>query len=406
MSNRLKELREKRGKTVKEMRDLIETAETENRDLTAEELERHGQHFALVEQLRGQIEALERSQEAERVAAAREIDTGDETAKKDPGSVEERVMGCYRRYLRTGRIEGEGAEEFRALQADVDTEGGFLRAPQQFVEQLLKNVDDATFIRQRATKFSITTAESLGVPTLDTDLDDADWTAELATGNEDTAMRIGKRELRPHPLAKRIKVSKKLVRASALPIEQIIMQRMGYKFGITGEKAYLTGTGANQPLGVFTAHADGISTGRDVSSGNTMTEIRFDGLIAAKYSVKAQYWPRADWLFHRNAVEQIVKLKDGEGQYIWRMSVRDGEPDMLLGRPLMIIEYAPNTFTTGLYVGLFGDFSKYWIVDALDMQVQRLVELYAETNQDGFIGRLESDGAPVLQEAFARVKLA
>jgi HK97 family phage major capsid protein len=40
------------------------------------------------------------------------------------------------------------------------------------------------------------------------------------------------------------------------------------------------------------------------------------------------------------------------------------------------------------------------------MQVQRLNELYAETNQVGFIGRLETDGAPVLEEAFVRVKLA
>jgi len=38
--------------------------------------------------------------------------------------------------------------------------------------------------------------------------------------------------------------------------------------------------------------------------------------------------------------------------------------------------------------------------------MQRLVELYAATNQVGFVGRLESDGMPVLAEAFVRVKLA
>ena len=86
--------------------------------------------------------------------------------------------------------------------------------------------------------------------------------------------------------------------------------------------------------------------------------------------------------------------------------MRDGEPDTILNRPLNMSEYVPNTFTTGLYVGMFGDLSKYWIADALDLQVQRLIELYAETNQDGFIGRMESDGMPVLAEAFARVKLA
>jgi hypothetical protein len=39
------------------------------------------------------------------------------------------------------------------------------------------------------------------------------------------------------------------------------------------------------------------------------------------------------------------------------------------------------------------------------LTVQRLTELYAETNQVGLIGRMEADGMPVLEEAFARVKL-
>ena len=69
---------------------------------------------------------------------------------------------------------------------------------------------------------------------------------------------------------------------------------------------------------------------------------------------------------------------------------------------MSISEFVPNTFPTGQYVGILGDFSNYWIADALSMQVQRLNELYAETNQVGFIGRLETDGAPVLEEAFVR----
>ena len=40
------------------------------------------------------------------------------------------------------------------------------------------------------------------------------------------------------------------------------------------------------------------------------------------------------------------------------------------------------------------------------MELQRLAELYAETNQIGFIGRQEVDGMPVLEEAFARLKTA
>jgi len=110
------------------------------------------------------------------------------------------------------------------------------------------------------------------------------------------------------------------------------MERLAYKFGVTEEKAFMTGNGSGQPLGLFTASADGISTGRDVSTGNTTTAIQFDGLIEAKYSVKGAYWANAKWLFHRDAMKNISKLKDGEGQYLWLPSVREDEPDRLLGR--------------------------------------------------------------------------
>jgi hypothetical protein len=40
------------------------------------------------------------------------------------------------------------------------------------------------------------------------------------------------------------------------------------------------------------------------------------------------------------------------------------------------------------------------------MEMQRLEELFAATNQVGLVGRMESDGMPVLSEAFVRVKLA
>lgn len=168
----------------------------------------------------------------------------------------------------------------------------------------------------------------------------------------------------------------------------------------------MTGNGANQALGVFTASNDGISTARDVSTGNTNTAITYDGLKEAKYFMKAGYWPRLRWVFHRDAVKMLAKIKDGEGRYMWQDSVRVGEPDILLGFPVHMSEYAPNTFANGLYVGILGDFGKYWIADSLAMEIQVLAELYARTNQVDYIARLENDAMPVLEEAFVRVTLA
>ena len=183
-----------------------------------------------------------------------------------------------------------------------------------------------------------------------------------------------------------------------------------YKFGIVEEKAFLVGTGAEQPLGIFTASTNGISTARDQTAAAS-NAIAADDLIKTKYKLKAAYRNKAEWIMHRDVVSAVRRLKDANNNYLWATGIGPGNgfqgtPDTLLGIPLNESEYAPNTLTTGLYVAILGDFSKYVIADALDMQVQVLQELYAATNQMGYIVRKETDGQPVLEEAFARLILA
>jgi HK97 family phage major capsid protein len=409
MSDKLKALREQRGKLLFDARAIVDKADAEKRGMNAEENGKFKEMFDKAEELRSQIDSEEKLADAERSAAEQALRTKDESKKGADVPVSGKrsspeYVAAFMKAIVNGQRSLNDAE-LRALQADSDSAGGFLVTPQQFVDQLIKDVDNMTFIRQRATKFRVPTAASMGAPTLANDPADSDWTAEILTGSEDSTMSFGKRELHPHPLAKRLKVSNKLLRMVA-GADSLVRTRLAYKFGISQEKAFLTGSGSNQPLGVFTASANGVPTSRDVSTGNTTTGITFDGLISAKFSLKGEYWAKADWLFHRDVLATVAKLKDGNGQYLWRESVRAGEPDTILGRPVMMSEYAPSTLTTGLYAGMLADFSHYWIADALDMQMQVLKELYAETDQTGYIGRLETDGMPVLAEAFARVKLA
>ena len=110
-------------------------------------------------------------------------------------------------------------------------------------------------------------------------------------------------------------------------------------------------------------------------------------------------------MFHRDAMRDISLLKDGDGQYLWKSGITEGDPDRLLNIKVIESEYAPNTFTTGLYVGILGDWDTYWIADALDFEILALRELKAETYQDEFIMRHEGDAMPVLAEAWARVTL-
>lgn len=425
-----REVKHDRAKLIKANRDLLERVEKESRDFSAEEQAEWDKRHEDVDKLSIRAERLEKQAETERNMPEPEGPQGGkpEPEKRSTGPREYRTQtkarpgipaiervyhfedehaelrsAAFRSHLATGRRD---TKEIRALENTDDTQGGYTTPPQQFVADLIQAVDDQVFIRGLATVMQLTSGDSMGRPSLDADPADADWTTELATGSEDSTMAFGKRELNPSPLAKRLKVSRTLLQRSALGIEALVRNRLAYKFGVTQEKGFLTGSGADQPLGVFTASADGISTSRDVSTDNTTTAFTADGLINTKFSIKGAYYPRLRWVFHRDAVKMLSKLKDADNRYLWSGSVVEGEPDRLLGFPVVISEYAPNTFTTGLYVGILGDFAQYWIAEALSMSVQRLDELYAETNQVGFIGRLELDGMPVLEEAFARVTLA
>lgn len=420
-AEKILEKRNKRNELIQAQRAVIDKADEEKREFTSEETTEYENRDKDVDKLDTEISRLEKL--IEQVRSTGEGEGRRKAEEKEEGKEKKRTLGeiledrsienirdteeyraAFGNWLARGNDAGLSLEEYRAMQADNDTGGGYLIAPQQMVMDLLKKVDDVAVIRQFATVQQLTEAASLGVPTLDSDADDWDWVSELKTGDE-TEVGVGKRELRPHPMAKLVLISNTLLRKAAMNPETIVRERLGYKNGVTQEKGYMTGDGNQKPLGVFTASDNGISTDRDVSTGNTETSIMPDGLIEAKYTLKQAYWARARWIFHRDAIKQIRKLKDGNGQYIWQSGISGGAPDRILELPYTASEFAPNTFTSGQYVGILGDFKYYWIVDALNMQIQRLVELYARTNQTGFIGRYEGDGMPVLEEAFVRVEL-
>lgn len=417
LTDRSREYRTRRGVIEHDMRAILDA--NGGPTLGAEDEARYGalekEDDSLVaaiarEEKQGEREAENRSSITPPTKPEPRSEDGDSNGgRPEKRTATKEYNAAFRRYLVTGESRGLLAKETRAttdgLQADIDTAGGFTIAPVQFSAKMIKGLDDDVFMRRKGTVERVVGAESLGIVSLDADPEDGDWTQELVTVDFDTQMEFGRRELRPHELTKGIKVSRKLLSRSTQDIEALVIQRLNYKFGITQEKGFMTGSGTNRPLGVFTASNDGIPTSRDITASST-TAFTGDDLINALYSLKGGYQAKAEWIFHRDAVKMARKLKDGDGQYVWRAGLGEGQPDSILGRPFNMSEHAPNTFTTGLYVGLVGDLSFYQIADAEQIAIQRLVELYAATRQIGFIGDMATDGMPVLSEAFARIKLA
>lgn len=303
-----------------------------------------------------------------------------------------------------------GIEQFAALQSDNPEQAGYLLASEQFAAGMLKEVDDLLFIRRYAKIHTVLEAGSLGIRKRTARMNTFDWSSELTVSTEDSALKYGKKSLTPHPLTGMIKLSRDLVRRTMQGVVSEVQSEMARDAGETMEDGYLTGIGTQQPLGVFTAHSDGISTGRDVNTGSA-TSILAAGLIDAKFALKSQYrnglLGAVRWLFHRDAIKIISKLTESvTGNFLWQPGLKEGQPDVLLGYPVDESERVPNTYTNGLYCGLLANWNYYEIADALDMEIQVLYEKYADTNQIGYIGRIKTDGMPTLEEAFVRLKCA
>jgi len=313
----------------------------------------------------------------------------------------------FENFIQTGNASGLMSAEQLGMKAGDNPRGGYL-APMTFVSNLIKFLDNQVFMRQLSTVYPNISPTGMGAVAWETDPGDADWTAEVLTTDmsEDDTARVGKRELIPKDLSKLVLASRKLINGNTmLSVEDLIIQRLGYKFAVTEEKAFLTGTGGNTPLGVFTASPLGISTGRD-AVGGAATTFDADDVIGVFYNLKAAYQAKATWLVSREWVKRARKLKAStSGEYIWAPALGT-EPALIMGRPFVVSEYVPTTYTAGLYIALCGDFSYYWIADCYDITVDRLDELFRLKKQIGFIGEKSTDGAPVLEEAFSRMRLA
>lgn len=94
-------------------------------------------------------------------------------------------------------------------------------------------------------------------------------------------------------------------------------------------------------------------------------------LVDLKYGLGAPYRQNATWLMNSQTAAVLAKMKDGQGNYIWRESLLAGEPSTLLGRPVEIDENMPNIAAGALPIA-FGDFNRGYLVnDRIGVRVLR-----------------------------------
>ena len=410
MATRIRELMEKRTEVLSEIDSLLKKAEDDNkRALTQEEEDKYNELMDLQQSLKDEADGLQKRAKLEALRSESNGNAAPEqrataTAANAGGeSHEELQMKAFRAYLQGGIQEVERLET-RALNTATFADGGAIVAPPQFVSEFLKKLQKVLVFRQLARSFTLTSSQSLGVPTLESGATAPEWTNELPAADPtvDAGIGFGGRELRPNSQIKEIQISNALLRLAILNPESLVMDEMVRVFAEAEENAYINGDGVKKPLGVYVASDQGISTDRDV----TLAKLDFDNLIDMKYTLDDRYVAAARWLLNKDIVKVLRKIKDGEGRYIWQGAIAAGEPDMLLDVPVVRSTFAPKDTGSGKYVALLGDFSYYWIADALPLKITRLVELLARRRKVGFLGEKETDGMPVLEEAFVRGKMA
>lgn len=306
-------------------------------------------------------------------------------------------------WLRTGNDD----EIRETLQAGTDAGGGYTIAPQYLVKEIIKGLDSSVEIRKRAHIIpAMNGYASIGIPTLENDINDLAWTAEIAEVPEDTNMSFGKREMKANQLTKLVKISKRLIKQSNIDVQGLIQERIAYKLSSTLENNYLYGNGTEKPLGIFAQTSDNssaIPSDRDIAVGTAENPITYEGLVDAVSGLKTGYHNGAVWMLNRKAMSALRKLKDKQDRSIWQESLQAGQPSMLLGIPVIQNDFIEDKLESAKYFGFLANLSHYWIMDSLAMELQVIYELYSRTNQVGYQVGYYGDGAPVQKEAFVRL---
>lgn len=391
--NELQKLLERKATLINEMRAMNESAK--DRAFSEEEKKSYSEKEAELRSVVAKIEAEERKSTLDGFTNEPPAPAADNPGKTD-GTEEKK--GFF-------KVEKRSGDVFLSVGTKEAPGGAAALAPEEFLHEILKEVEKEAILYSRVRKLPVSGAGSLGVPYEKTDATAAEWTNEIPATEigYDKAWEFGKRSLSPIDLVKQILITKKILAASAFPIDTLAKDKIVEKLTSAFENGIINGSGLNQPLGVFTASADGIPASRDVETG--ASAISADDLINMKMSLRPEYRSKAVWVMSTEVLKDVMKLKATDGRYLWQPAIALGEPATILGLPVIESEYAPTAKTAGSYVAVLGDFSHYWFAYWKGLDVTVLNEKYAGTNQIGFLGHTLADGQPTLPAAFARLKI-
>ncbi len=316
---------------------------------------------------------------------------GNGETKGEP-STEQKAFAAY---LRQGDQAPEA--ELKVLTVSSDTQGGYL-APTEMSGEFIRDLVEFSPIRTFAT-VRTTTAPAVSYPKR-TGITNAKWKGETQP-QEGSEPSFGQVEIPIREMNTFVDVSNQLLADSGGTAEAEARLSLAEDFGQKEGLAFVSGTGVLEPQGLLTA------TGIAETLNGHASNLSADQLIALMYALPAAYRARGTWLMNGGTLAKVRTLKDGNtGVYLWQPSYQAGQPEMLLGRPVVEAVDMPD-IGAGAYPILFGDFATaYRIVDRLALSI--LVNPYIRAT-DGItrIHATRRTGAGVVQaQALRKLKMA
>ena len=398
--NKILELREKRAKAWEAAKAFLDTKRGENGLISAEDNAVYEKMETDVVALGKEIDRLERQEAIDRELSkplSEPITEKPANLAKDNNTKTGRASDEYKKsFWNALRSKVPSFEILNALQIGQDSEGGYL-VPDEFERTLIESLTEENIFRGIA-KIILTSSGDRKIPIVSSK-GTASWIDEEAVIPEDDDS-FGQMSIGAFKLGTMIKVSEELLNDSVFNLAGYISKEFGRRIGNKEEDAFFNGDGSGKPTGIFHT-TGGAQVGITTASATAITA---DEVIDLFYSLRSPYRKNALFVTNESTVKAIRKLKDGEGQYLWQPSLKEGTTDTILGKRILTSAYVPQ-IAAGAKTIAFGDFNYYWISDRQGRSFKRLNELYATTGQVGFLATQRVDGKLILSEAIKVLQL-
>ena len=313
------------------------------------------------------------------------------------GSVAAR--GVFEGFLRSGA----GALELKSFNGAAGADGGYA-VPRELDAVIDAALKAASPIRAVA---NVVQVGSAGYRKLVTTGGTASgWAAETAARPEtatpvfnEIAPPMG--ELYANPAA-----SQAMLDDAQFDVEDWLGREIAAEFAKAEGAAFVNGSGVNRPKGFLTFPT--ATTGDATRAFGTLQYLASgaagdfavnpqDRLIDLVQALRAPYRQGAVWVMNAATLARIRKFKTSDGAFLWQPGLVAGQPDTLLGYPVVEAEDMPDIAANSLAVA-FGNFrAGYLIAERSETQILRdpytnkpFVNFYATKRIGGTVSNSEA----------------